>query len=213
MITVPEAIEELIKQHPFLEEGLSQGIINLSSLARQLQPRIQKKLFKDVQIGAIIMGLNRLEEKLKSAKTIKSSPIPLADLTVRSNLVEFTFQNSPTLLEKQEQLLQFVGKGKNNFLTFTYGVFETTLIISKTLEKTVEILFKNEALKSNFTNLSSITLFLPEETINQPGIYYQILKKLAWEGINLIEIISSFTELTIIMEDSQVDKAFSVLKS
>lgn len=214
MITVPEVVEELVKRRPFLEEGLSLGVINLSSLARYFQPEIQKKLYKDIKVGAIVMALKRLEKKLQVGSPI--SPIPqifLTDLSVRSNLVEFTFQNSPTLMEKQEKILQLASKEKSSFLTFTHGVFETTLIISANLEKEVGEIFEGEALVSKFTHLSAITLILPKETVYQPGSYYQILKKLAWEGINFIEIISSQTELTIILEEKWVDKAFSVIKN
>lgn len=40
-----------------------------------------------------------------------------------------------------------------------------------------------------------------------------LLKTLAWHGINIIEIVSSFNEITIILEDSFVNQAFSVLKN
>ncbi len=65
MITVPEVVEEMVKESPFLEEALEADLINLSSLARQMQKEIQKKLYKDIQIGAIVMALKRLLPKLK----------------------------------------------------------------------------------------------------------------------------------------------------
>jgi len=213
MITVPELVEEEIKQTPFLEEGLSQGIINLSSLARQFQPKIQEKLYKNIQIGAIVMSLKRLSAKLKNSHR-KAIPqfMGLGNITVRSNLIEYSFENSPTLFDKQQELLTFVDKEKGAFLTFTHGVFETTLIISSSLADEVERIYANETLRLKLDNLSAITLILPKEALNQPGVYYTVLKTLAWEGINLIEGISSFTELTMTFENNQVDKAFSALK-
>ncbi|MFA5932508.1 MAG: aspartate kinase [Microgenomates group bacterium] len=213
MITVPEIVEEMIKQTPFLEEGLSLGIIDLSSLARKFQPEIQKKLYKDIQIGAIVMALKRLSSTLK-IKQQKSNPLfaGLDNMTVRSNLIEYSFENSPTLSEKEIELLSCVDKEKDGFLTFTHGVFETTLIISSIFTKEVERIYKGETLRLKLNNLSAITLILPKEALNQPGVYYTVLKTLAWEGINVIEGISSFTELTLTFENSQVDKAFSALK-
>lgn len=209
MLILSKIIADIIKETPFLEEGLSLGIINLSSLSRKLQPEIENKLSKDVQAGAIIMALKRLEGKLQS------HPIPqisLNDLTVRSNLVEFTFANSSALIEKQRQVLELATKEKKSFLTFTHGVFETTLIISNTLEKESEKIFQGETLISKFTSLSAVTIVLSKEIVKQSGVYYQILKRLAWEGINIVEVISSMTELTIILDQTNVDKAFSVLK-
>lgn len=212
MITVPEVVEKLVKQSPLLEEGLSLGIINLSSLARQLQPQIKQDLLKNIQTGAIIMALKRLSVKLQTHPVSRVPSISITDLTVRSNLAEFTFQNSPTLLEKQEKLLKLAGKKQSSFLTFTYGLFETTLIISSSLEKEVTQVLKEERLISSFNSLSAITLILPKATLYQSGIYYQILKRLFLEGINVVEIICSLREFTIILEKTEVDKAFSILK-
>ncbi|MNY34064.1 hypothetical protein D3C86_1683760 [compost metagenome] len=43
------------------------------------------------------------------------------------------------------------------------------------------------------------------------GIYYYILKHLAWEGLNIVEIVSTANEFTIIVKQDHVDKAFKVL--
>jgi aspartokinase len=213
MITVSEKIEQILHQTPFLEEALSMGLINTSALARQLQPELQKELFKDIQIGAIVMALSRLIHKLTPQSP--SSPLfpSLGDITVRSDMVEFTYTNSPSLVMKQSYLLSEVSKHPNTFFTFTQGVFETTFIASHTLASIIENTLQNEPLKSKIDHLSTITITLPEATVNQPGVYYQILKVLAWNNINLIEVISSYTELTLVMEDTYIDQAFSVLKN
>jgi hypothetical protein len=37
--------------------------------------------------------------------------------------------------------------------------------------------------------------------------------QLAWSGINVIEVVSTFTEFTVILKDKEVDLAFSALKA
>ena len=64
-------VEEIIKKSPFLEEALAEGIINLSSLSRQIKPEIDEELHKDVQIGAIVMALKRLSPKFDPNLKIK----------------------------------------------------------------------------------------------------------------------------------------------
>ena len=61
-------------------------------------------------------------------------------------------------------------------------------------------------------NLSSITIHLPKEVVYIPGVYYQVLKMLAWENINVIEVLSTYTELTVIVENKNINQAFSTLK-
>ncbi len=212
MISVSDALEEILTTYPFIEEGLSRGIINYSAFAREVKPQIEKRLYKSVKPGAIIMALKRLSEKLSTNKINQNTNINLTDITVRSNLMEITFANSATFPDKQRQLLNELANQKDVFCTFSEGVRETTFIASISIEKLINHTFANEKMVNKINNLSSITIRLPIETIETPGVYYQILKRLAWENINVIEVISTYTEITIIFRTENVDKAFSVLK-
>jgi len=213
MITVSEVVESIVRRTPFLEEALSRGILNLSALAREIKPEIEKELMKKVREGAIVMGLKRLSSKIKKTHNkqrsfFKNPP----DLMVRSNLVEITILNSESLLNRQKRLLEQIKSVQNYFLTFTQGIYETTIIVSKNLEEKLLKIFEAEKIISKFENLSSITIQLPEGSALIPGIYSFILKALAWEGINLIEVVSTFNEFTIILESKNTDRAFSILK-
>ncbi len=216
MFTIAEVVEELISKKPFLEEGLSRGLINLSALARELQPKIEKRLYKDVQLGAIVMALKRLEAKSANksdSNQLQSVVSSLGDMTVRSNIVEYTFENSSSLAEKQTQLMHQASLLPNSFLTVTDGVFETTFFASANLKSAIDEQMTGEKIKKQAENLSSITIIIPEAATDIPGVYYSILKKLAWNGINFVEVVSSFTELTIFMRSVDIDRAFSILKN
>lgn len=213
MITVSEIVEDIVRRTPFLEEALARGIINLSALSREIKPEIEKELMKKVKEGAILMGLKRLSNKIKKIhKEQRSFFKTPPDLMVRSNLVEITILNSDTLLNKQKKLLEQIKFIQNYFLTFTQGIYETTIIVSKNLEEKLLKIFEDEKIISKFENLSSLTIQLPEGSALIPGIYSFILKALAWEGINLIEVVSTFNEFTIILENKNTDRAFSILK-
>lgn len=213
MVTVPEVVEDIVKRSPFLEEGLSLGLINLSALARRIQPEVQERLWKDIQEGAIVMALKRLSQKIET-KGSRIEPVlkKITDISVRSNLTEYAFQNSPTLFDRQRELISSLEGKANTFLTMTDGIHESSIFINQGLTGIVEKNFAGEHLRKKIENLSAITLILPEETAEIPGVYYSILKMLAFEGINFVEAVSSYTELTIFVDDKNVDRAFAVLK-
>ena len=52
---------------------------------------------------------------------------------------------------------------------------------------------------------------LDKENIEISGIYYYLLKKLAWKGINIVEVISTTNEFTIILNDADVEIVFNLL--
>lgn len=213
MTSITDALNEILEHYPFIEEGLSFGIINYSAFARTVQPQVEKRVMKKVQTNAITMALTRISKKLQRTKVTNLKTLPLSDITVRSNLEEFTFLNSDSLLDTQRQLFNQFENQQDIVCSLSHGVRETTFIVSTAIAGTVEKLFKNESLQAHINNLSAMTIKLPKETVYSPGAYYQILKLLAWRGINIIEVVSTYTELTIVFENRDIDRAFSVLKS
>ena len=102
---------------------------------------------------------------------------------------------------------------KDVFYTSSRGVSESNIIVSANISELVAKLFVKEVCNTKLENLSSITIQLPKENITIPGIYYFIFQRLSWEGVNLNEVISTSNEFTILMDESQVNTAFEVIKN
>lgn len=215
MKTISSVVENYIKAKPFLLNSLSQGIINLTSLARVMMPELEKELGKDVKQGAVVMALKRLSEELDFKINLKISKVlrNLGEITVRSSLVDYAFAISETLLENQVKLISEINKNKDIFYTSSRGVNETNIIISRVVADLVDEVFKNEKQTHKIENLSSISVKLPQENVSVPGVYYYIFQRLAWEGIVIHEVISTTNEFTIIVRDEQIDVAFKVIKA
>ncbi len=214
MKTISSVVEYYIKKKPFLQSALSQGIINLTSLSRIIRPEIEDTLGKEVRNGAVVMALKRLSDDLEFRATHKIVKVlkNIGEITVRSSLTDFTFLVSNSILENQTRLLKEVNKNKDVFYTSSRGVNELNIVVSNSLDDTVESLFKAEKCTQKAENLSSITVKLPAENVSVPGIYYFIFQRLAWEGIVLYEVISTTNEFTILVNDEQVDSAFKTIK-
>ncbi len=211
MITINELLRQIILKTPFLEEGIVQGIINLSALSRKVKPEIEQELMKPVSESAILMALKRLIPSLKERQKGREIYLKTEDITVRSGLTEFTFLKSGTSLKKKIQLLSVLQESETNFVTFTQGVREITMIINADLETGLEKIFKTEKLIKKITDLAAITIRLSKESVYLPGVHYNILKQLAWHNINVIEVVSTYTELNIILHKKQIDTSFSIL--
>ena len=214
MKTISSVVEEYIKAKPFLQSALAQGIINLTSLSRIIKEEIQDDLGKDVRNGAIVMALKRLSSDMEFRATHRILKVlkNIGEITVRSSLTDYTFLVSETILTKQATLLKEINNNNDVFYTSSRGVNETNIVVSSSMTKTVEEIFKEEKLLQKLTDLSSITVKLPEENVSVPGIYYFIFQRLAWEGVTMNEVISTSNEFTIIVPEDQIDKAFRVIK-
>jgi hypothetical protein len=49
--------------------------------------------------------------------------------------------------------------------------------------------------------------------LQELGSVYEILRVLVWEKINLLEIVSTYTELTLIVEKEDAKKVFDILSN
>jgi hypothetical protein len=214
MITVAEVVETIVKQKPFIENALVEGLINLSSFSRQIKPEIERTLKKEVTEASILMALKRLVPIIEITlnRKIEKAIKKFGDIIVRSNLVDFTYKNSDTLIEKQSKLIKLITSEKEIFYTISTGVFETTIVISMSFSEKISQIFKEEVLVASTPSISSITLKLPDDNLKTPGLYYYVFKQIAWEGISVLEVISTTNELSIILKDKDVDKTFSILK-
>ena len=212
MITVATVVERIVRESSFLEEGLATGILNLSALARRLRPEIERALHRSASAASVMMALKRLAPRVtaKNAGTVKLLR-QMRDLAVRSNLVEFTFRSSPTVLERQREVLHAVARERDVFLTFTQGIYEVTLIASAKLARRIEDVFSSERLVSRLDNLSAIVITLPARTVSVPGVHYTLLKQLAFHDLNIVEVVSTYRELTFVLAKDDVDRAFTVL--
>ena len=213
MKTIAAVVEQYIKTKPYLSTAMTQGIINLTSLARQIQPEIEETLQKPARSGAIVMALKRISDNLEFLSTHKIVKVlkGIGDITVRSNLVDFSFKISETLLNAQAQFLSEVNDNPNIFYTSSRGVTESNIIVSSNAAAQLENYFQSERLIEKTEDLSSISI-ITHRKCDHSGIYYFIFQRLSWEGVNIYEVISTSNGFTIIVGEDQVNSAFKAIK-
>lgn len=213
MRTIAQIVDDIISKKPFLEEFMQQNLINYTSLARNIQPEVESFVGRNVNTSAIVMALKRYVPQIdfQLRHQLEKSGTDLGDITVRSNLSDFTYRSSLKFLENQKRLLEVVANRDDVFFTFSQGVYEVNIVISSNFSDEIEDIFREETLLSRLDNLSSVTMRLPSSNVKMIGLYYHILKKLAWNKINIVEVISTTNEFTIIVEEKDIGNAFSVL--
>ena len=72
-------------------------------------------------------------------------------------------------------------------------------------------IFEEEELINSMSKLASITIKLPKINLEQWGIYYFILKQLAWANIPVQEVISTTHEITLVVKEEDINRTFSIL--
>ena len=208
MISVIDALKKIIKSKPMIEESLKLGILNLSKFAELIQPEVENMLYKKVQKGALITALSRLQKEDSSTFEIN---FQINDISMKAPISEIVYHGDQKKSEKISNLYHHFQQQQNHFLNIISGNTEIGIFVNSKYTNLVLDLFKKEKPIRIINNLVGVSLKFSEEFLEVPGVTYQVLKTITWEGINLVEIISTYTELTLILSQKDAQKAFSIL--
>ena len=208
MKTIASCVENLIRHQPFVEDALSRKIINYSALAEDFQPKIEQELGRSINSGSIVMALRRYFPR----KRIKDKQLrDLGDITVRSGITDFTFLNSTTILDSQSRLLEAVKNIPKAYFTYSSTFHESNILVSNALTELVKTEFATETCVMVKSDLSSLSIALPENNSKTVGLYFYIFKLLAYEGIPIFEMLSTSNYFTLFLEKEYVNQAFALV--
>lgn len=213
MSSISKITEDIINRSPFLREAMTENLINVSALARKIIPEVEKLTNKEIKEGAIVMAIKRMTPGVYHKLDVKIKKVigGIGDFLVRSDLVDFTFENSESLKVCQSELVKITNNDKESFFAICKGITETTYILNSKFKEDVKKIFEDENMKAHSQDLSSITVKLPETNTETFGVYYYIMKHLAWDGINIEQVVSTANEFTVIVDSKDIDDAFKIL--
>ena len=215
MQSISDVVEKLLSDKPYLAECLAEDLINVSSLSRKVQPEVNEILESDCGIPAIAMAIKRLDLSVQTRISAKMKLVitNLGDIIVRNDLSSFTYKNSTSLEQRKSELMFSSNLSDDKFCTITQGVFESNFVVSKAMRAEIEGKFVGEQLISSRHDLASLSVRLPKENVELPGLYYFFFKQFAWNNINVLEVISTTNEFTVVVEEALLEKTFSTIKN
>ena len=214
MKNIATEVETAVKKSPFIAEALREGLLNISAFARIIIPDLEKSLGRDIKLTTVVMAIQRMNPGaiMHESKKLKSLFKKIKDIIVRGHLRVYTIRQSVTVAKNLSTLLNKIGDRRDVMCTFTQGIAECTIIISESEALKFEKIFIHETILEIQDDLSAFTILLPLENRTLSGVYYFILKELAWSGINVIEVVSTSNEFTIVVKEKDSSVCFDVLR-
>lgn len=220
MRSVSSAVEVVITQDTIALEAIMRGVLNLSAYAEEIQPEIEKITWKEVKKGTIVVALSRFIKEMHN-NVVSSSIRPYVyvdDISIRSPLCNISFEKTKKAQEATKKILESTMYLKeNSFFTITEGVSEITLIVPQKICNTILNVYLqpmyNLQPKAVYRNLVGISVKFSEKYLSVPNVVYTLLGKLAVDKINVIEVVSTYTELAIIVEEKYTEQAVLALRT
>ena len=211
MVTISHIVQKLVNEKIFIQEPISKGIVSYSSLAQHLKPDIEKELGKKVKSHAIVMALRRYADTLKKEHkdiTFNYS----SEIILKTDMCDIALLRSSTLLKKLKSFYDVVDFEKGDILNIIHGRHEVCVVTNERYRKKLLSLMKEEKILNVENNLVSLTLTYSKEFLHTPGVIFNIVRNIAWENINIFEIVSTNTELTLILHKTDAVKGYKVLE-
>lgn len=214
MVTVSHIVAKLIRNEPVIEDALAKDLFNYSKLASYFRPSVEKEIGKPVKPSAIVMAVARHSEKIRQeySSRVSKKTFAQAELAVRSGVAEITIQKSTTCFSRLAGLYRIVDLSSGDILNINIGGSEVSVIFSERYAEEFKRELSDEKTKMSLSDLSEITIRFPKDYLYEPGFIYTITRHLAWYNINIIEMVSTLSELIIVIKSDDATQAYSALQ-
>lgn len=153
------------------------------------------------------MALSRLQKK-NPHKRVGPPKLLINGITVKENLTELVFPKSPDTVRIAKHLIT---SSTLQPVLITYGMNEVSLIIQARNTAQIKKQFSPFRAIAVLPNLVSMTLGTVGEHAFVPNIFYSLLGRLATKEINIIDISTTHSEITLILELHVLPKAYKAI--
>lgn len=210
MITIKEVVVEILSEDETALQTLARGIMNYSSYARQILKDVEKMALKPIQEKSVVVTLTRLQKELAISASIQSS-VKIISLVVHSDLEEVTYPKLQSNLQTIKSLGEIVPANLETFFTAIQGMTEITVIAESQIVQSIKELFSDQVPSYFIKGLTGVTAKFSVSYLNVPNVLHNIGKKLASKNINVVEVVSTTTEITYIIEKKDTELAVAQL--
>lgn len=212
MVKVSGVVEELVQSSEVARSALTDGYLNLNAYARSIKDGVEAKAKKPVKIGSIVVALSRLGRTLERAAPLLPN-IEVISLSTRSGLTELTYNRTPENLVLLRLVYQKAKLRETDFFTVSQGTGEITIIAVDQAILPIRHIFVRQRHRGLITGLASLTIEFVTEYVGTPNIFFAFIRCLALQRINIVEVVSTYTEFTLILDERDVERALSIVNA
>ncbi|PIW40870.1 MAG: hypothetical protein CO092_01545 [Candidatus Aenigmarchaeota archaeon CG_4_9_14_3_um_filter_37_18] len=209
-----EMVREEIDGMPYVRAALEMGLLNYSAFARLLTLKIKEKYNKKASKESVIVAAIRYQKDMVRDKLSEKLKIGISEctLSMRSDIIDLTLQRS---LDTQQIINNFskeVDWKSGEIMFVVQGRGEVEIILDRLNYKKISEMVSEESVVETISNLSIISVHQPNTNLTFiPGFYGFLLNSLAMSNINVIEVMSTLTELIIVVSQEQASRSYEKL--
>ncbi|MGC8727447.1 MAG: ACT domain-containing protein [Thermoplasmata archaeon] len=206
MVSISSTVRQYIYRNPTIKDALMMGIVNYSSLARKIMNEMKINNFEAVETA-----LKRIPKIEKDSVDIKKA-LKNSKIETITGVSYIVLKSSSENIKKAASLLSSIVKDYNQY-RIIQGIQGTVVVIDDhEFEKIVSNFQRGEIIEKK-RGLGEIIITSREDTTFIKGYVAYVSNVLAVNDINLLQLVSFYTDITVIIDTKDMAKAFNVLMS
>jgi hypothetical protein len=201
-------LDSIISRDPALQYGLHHRLLNLSELARFLEPTINTRI-KGVSESAIVMALSRYQRVLPKKMKRREAAFRFSKIKHENGLILFSIEKTARSKRIMHEVVDTLHNA-GGYLTVTEGDSEFVLVALRSHAERIKKFF---ALPKNFqiVQVDAIILRFDRTYLPRPGFLYLVLQQLALQQVSVVELASTATEFILFLDPQDVEVALTSL--
>lgn len=208
MASIAQRVWDYIDSKPAIKECIVKDVVNLSALARLICDDL-----KIESADAVLAACRRypVDSKVIVQEETVKRLLRRSRIETRTKVATITLRYSYDLMLRMEKAINEV-ISSDRLLRVLQGTQGVVLILEEnTLPIVTKIVGQADVIKIR-KGLVEMAVISPENIENIPGVIYYLTSALASEGLNVIEIMSCYTDSVFIFEEKDMVKAFATLR-
>ncbi len=208
-------VKEIINRSPFISEMLIQEVISYSNLALFIKPKVEALYGSEVSSAAIVMAIRRYTLDLKKLNHLEKNNKGIDyEIQMKTNIYDVNIKRSASFIDNISSLYSLIRIENGDFINISIGEYEIVVTISDKYKTNLDTLLEGEKVINREEDMVALTIsFKGNNFLETPGITYLATRKLAWENINIYEIVSTLNVLTFIIKKKDSIQAYGVLQA
>ena len=212
-VTVPEAVRQILTKNYPIYQCLKMKLTNFHSIAEHIQPKVQEVTGRKTTINTLVVAIKRFSdtlEEIKAPNTTKalenlriSLSSGIADVTIKARKTEF-----PQILRE----LSDIGSELSEFPNIFPLANSIKVILPSEDYDTVKQKLRHLNIIAVEPGVAKLSLYLPTNAWNTPGIASYITELLYRNGINIIDAFLGHGDIIIVVNEADGHIAYDVLR-
>ena len=188
---------------------LKEDLINVAALARKILPKVKQKN-RNATIESISIAIKRYVANQKDRGILKDLKAVVAhsQITVRDNVSHLTIERTFQNMQKIQDASKKIRWDKDEICLVNQGAGEMTVVAD---QKNIQ-LFGPEC-KNGLALLTVKESDYDIKGIDVPGLYAYFISSLSRRSINILEVISTSSQVSFLLEEKDLTKGYEILKA